>query len=581
MCDIDKWGLDDLIDAMSSVPTKKRKIRVPKFQRRKAWDDAKENRLIDSLDKNIPVGCLTLYKIKSDAHGCDYYLIIDGLQRSLTVRKYIKNPLQFENSRNIIKQVQDELTHRYPTVDKNKIDAIFSWWFVAANIGSYDDIIAKNYTEKFDDLQEYIYNNLGKSDTAKEIYKIIKINTTTLSNKINISKLKMPVLICHTIATSLYDVFDRLNTGGTPLKRHEICAAAWYKFGYITVKNPEIITHIAEHYDDMKKSIDEFEIHDDDTERKADQFTYHEYLMGLKGYINKKYELLNMLQQNSDEYIFHLVAVCLTKMTGADSDYETVPLRLIEEYKLDGLYKFEKQILKSVEIISQVLDPYIKIKTKDIPLYQVYALIGTIYNNDKYDIKQLQLHILHDRLTQVWKTQQSQTVAKFIKNNTYCGAISRKDYEKAFDDYSDNSLEIETINCSKITTVDKLFMHMLYIGRYPNYIQYNTTNDYDRVIGANKLKKLFRADDIKVSISHIANICPYINSCENKQYKTLYDFINSKTSVADKEAWMSYYFITDIDLKFINTNFNKSDYIAFLKRRFALIKTSFFSDYKM
>jgi hypothetical protein len=88
------------LDAVCDQP-KKKKLVIPKFQRKRAWDIKKENELIDSLEKKYPVGSLTLYKIPKNTY--EEYVLFQLAELGYTavqvsshlllfVAKFVKSP---------------------------------------------------------------------------------------------------------------------------------------------------------------------------------------------------------------------------------------------------------------------------------------------------------------------------------------------------------------------------------------------------------------------------------------------------------------------------------------------------------
>ena len=98
-CEAEKWTLDKLSRALIDETTDGKKIVVPMFQRGERWKADQEKTFIDSLLKGYPIGTMLFYKRIENAR--EVYLLIDGLQRGNTIRKYMEDPTQFFNVRNI------------------------------------------------------------------------------------------------------------------------------------------------------------------------------------------------------------------------------------------------------------------------------------------------------------------------------------------------------------------------------------------------------------------------------------------------------------------------------------------------
>lgn len=63
------------------------------FQRGKRWKKAQEQKFIDSLIKGYPVGTMLFYETYEDNKRT--YILVDGLQRGNSIKKYMTNPTEF------------------------------------------------------------------------------------------------------------------------------------------------------------------------------------------------------------------------------------------------------------------------------------------------------------------------------------------------------------------------------------------------------------------------------------------------------------------------------------------------------
>lgn len=98
-CNVQDWSLKDLTDALNNKHIDKKRIAVPLFQRGKRWKRDQEEKFIDSLKSGYPVGTMLFYETIEDNQSV--YLLVDGLQRGNTIRKYITKPTEFFSSETI------------------------------------------------------------------------------------------------------------------------------------------------------------------------------------------------------------------------------------------------------------------------------------------------------------------------------------------------------------------------------------------------------------------------------------------------------------------------------------------------
>ena len=163
---------------------KKQILRTPDFQRKFVWTLQQSSKFIESMLLGIPIPSLMFYQ---DAKSNQ--LVVDGQQR-------IKSIIYFIGDQSIdTKDLPKEERLRY----KFKLTGL--------SAGSRFE------GKSFEDLDESDKNNLLYART-------LDVNLIVLSNPENLS--------------SVYYIFERLNTGGTPLKPQEIrnciCAGKFNDF---------------------------------------------------------------------------------------------------------------------------------------------------------------------------------------------------------------------------------------------------------------------------------------------------------------------------------------------------------------
>src|SRR5699024_9926361 len=92
-CTCENWSLQDLSNALRDMHKDNKRIVVPMFQRGKRWKRSQEEKFIDSLIKGYPVGTMLFYETYEDNKRT--YILVDGLQRGNSIKKYMTNPTEF------------------------------------------------------------------------------------------------------------------------------------------------------------------------------------------------------------------------------------------------------------------------------------------------------------------------------------------------------------------------------------------------------------------------------------------------------------------------------------------------------
>lgn len=108
MLAVETWNLSQIKDYLE----KKLLILDPEYQRRGVWKTKNQILLIDSIARKMPVGAITLFKVKTK--GYSQYEVIDGKQRLSALSKYLLGDLAMDA--NVIQDFKN-------TSDENTIES--------------------------------------------------------------------------------------------------------------------------------------------------------------------------------------------------------------------------------------------------------------------------------------------------------------------------------------------------------------------------------------------------------------------------------------------------------------------------
>lgn len=177
-------------------------VKIPGFQRNYVWDKVRASRLIESLILGIPVPQLFLYE-----QSRNKFLVIDGQQRLMSIYYYLKK--------------------RFPIMDKRgELRVIFD-----ENGGIPDSIL-------FDDryFEDFSLKLSGSLPNERSRYH--GLNYSTLGDH----KLQLDLRPIRNIVvkqngpddddSAIYEVFNRLNTGGVNLAPQEIRTSMYHSEFY-------------------------------------------------------------------------------------------------------------------------------------------------------------------------------------------------------------------------------------------------------------------------------------------------------------------------------------------------------------
>lgn len=176
-------------------------IEIPLFQRNYVWDMKKASKLVESLILGLPVPELFFY-IEGDDVGT--YKIIDGQQRFLSIYFFLKG--RFPKNMPTRFVIRDKINEGCSLNEILGDKSMFRDFSLQLNDGT-------NSTSKYDGKS---FNELDKDMQIK--FKLRRFLRTVVvrQNKPDEDN------------SSMFEIFNRLNTGGAPLNPQEIRASLYY-----------------------------------------------------------------------------------------------------------------------------------------------------------------------------------------------------------------------------------------------------------------------------------------------------------------------------------------------------------------
>lgn len=176
-------------------------IEIPLFQRNYVWDIKKASKLVESLILGLPVPELFFYTEGDDNNT---YKIIDGQQRFLSIYFFVKGRFpKSTSSRFMIRKGINEGAALEELLPDNRIFRDFTLELSDDSTNS-----SKYHGEKF--------LTLDKNTQIKFRLRRFLRTVVVRQNKQDDD------------SSSMFEIFNRLNTGGTPLNAQEIRASLYY-----------------------------------------------------------------------------------------------------------------------------------------------------------------------------------------------------------------------------------------------------------------------------------------------------------------------------------------------------------------
>lgn len=177
-------------------------IKMPPFQRNYVWDEKRASKLIESIILGLPIPQVFLYE-----QGKNSFYVIDGQQRLLSIYFFVKQRFPTAEGRLILRQ--------YLTGDTKIDNTILSNDQYFKNFKLKLPSSANNEKNKFDTLK---YETLGEYKNTFDILRTVRSVVIKQNEPDDDS--------------SIYEIFNRLNTGGQNLSAQEIRMSMYYSQFY-------------------------------------------------------------------------------------------------------------------------------------------------------------------------------------------------------------------------------------------------------------------------------------------------------------------------------------------------------------
>lgn len=603
-CKCEQWTLSELSTALETKTAGDKKIVIPMFQRGKRWNAEQEKTFIDSVKEGYPVGTMLFFK--KYENNQEIYVLVDGLQRSNTIKKYIKNPIEYLESNDFSDSLCAELLSAYnlELTDNIKILKDILMDFISnkttfKNLQYYSP--AKAFVEKF---------NLGNIDLDNVIEKIQKIfeERTNLYEKISTSEI--PVIVYSGDEKNLPVIFERINSKGTALTQYEIYAASWPIEERYKINNKEIINYNIKKYDDFTN--DDYQIYGFNPNEllKEQQLNAFDYLFGLSKYLVNSYSILDFNSKLGDDEInplgFELVNACLN-----DSDKIS---ELYKNLRKIDINLFESDLYQAISVVENAIKPVTTFKGNKRnservlhSKFQIMSMISTTFkkmfgkdltqidSNWKNIQDEWSKHLLHyyvyDIITNFWSDGGTKKIYQVALNDKYMVDISSSAWNAALDGFYNNSMQRVESATKKIDAPkneEYVILNCIYLNTFTAMQHLGLDKfDVEHIATKNQMKDLItKTSGIGLPISTIANLC-YLPEKANrvKQDKNFYqdtkylstcgidlDEIETKYSFtkSDDLAWMDMSFKTPEDFATL-----KDAYFKYCDERFEEMKKRF------
>lgn len=597
-CTCENWSLEDLSSALQDMHKDNKKIVVPMFQRGKRWNKNQEKIFIDSLIKGYPVGTMLFYETFEDNKRT--YILVDGLQRGNSIKKYMTNPTEFfyddsisdefcAEILKIVDQEDEELYFSIRTILTSFIKGQKT--FKSLQYYSVAKLIADEFKVGYEPIEKLIDTIKNFFEERQDLYD--RIASTVI-----------PVIVYNGEESNLPDIFDRINSKGTPLDQYEVYAAAWPVNEKYAISNLDVIEHIVKKYDSFVE--DGYFIHGYSREemrmtRKVNAF---EYLFGLGKYLVKKYEILGFNKNLADDTVnpiaFELVNACLN-----DADKIRILYKKLQTIDLNVL---EKAIYNAIDFVNDSISVVTKFKGNSRNAnkifhskYQILSMISTTFKEMYANVdfthfadswqdrkstiaKNLVHYYVYDIITNYWSEGGTGKIHAAAKPNRYMNEISSRAWMVALDGFFERSmLRAESKKVANPKNEEFVVLNCIYLKTFTAMDQLSIEHfDVEHIAPKEQMRKLIEACKGEgLPISCIANLCylpEYVN--RSKEDKNFYQDKKYLQYVKLEEVETKYSFTEEEDLDWMDMPYEKTEDFAVLKGYYTDYCTKRFSKIK-
>ena len=339
------------------------------------------------------------------------------------------------------------------------------------------------------------------------------------------------------------DIFDRINSQGTPLDPYEVYAASWPVNKRFVINNEAIVEAAIKKYDAFVS--DGFFIHGYDREemRTSKKVNAFEYLFGLSKYLTVRYDLLGFNKALAEDTVnplgFELVNACLNENDRIKTLYQNI-------YNIADIAAFENALYTAIDFVVGSVAAITRFKgnsrTGRAKLfhskYQILSMISStfkeMYHHGDYSSftptwearkaalhKNLRLYYVYDIITNYWYDGGTSKLYNAAKSNRYMQDISPRAWRIALDGYFERTMfRTESRQIAGPKSEEFVILNCIYLSTFTAMDQLSIDRfDIEHIAPKEQLKRLIAGcSGVGLPISSIANLC-YLPEYVNRSKK--------------------------------------------------------------
>ena len=549
---------------------KNKQIQIPTYQRGEVWNSKMQKDLIDSIKNGYPFGSLVLYTYGRNNELNKPDLLIDGLQRSTSIFKFINNPSSFFNENDISDEYLDKLVNIIPGTFsavgiKDKIKSIIIDWVRShktsdevRNMNAY--LCAQELMNEFPSLVNHGESEINVQNNIAEIISPIFDQYKNLC--LTVEERGIPYIEISGDDTNLSEIFFRINDRGAKLNKENKFAATWTNDS-IKINNSKLDTLVnlaKDRYEAIAASGTAIYGYDSIDFLKKKELDVFELTYAFGKKITAEYPELFKNKKNVvavDTIPFTLINACLL---GTKDSLPKMNKLLLKTFNNDNekINSFLICILSCIKFVDGILGPVIKFKSNKRlnknPLhtdFQIVSLIAStfrlkyvteengdyIFNLTKVNSNWNSISIeltrnalkkyIFDIVDDNWSAHGDNTLDNIIHDNydIYTREIKKSELELAIRNwYSRQKSERREYLASSVTTPkdpEKVLLNLIYSNSFTAANQLSIEKyDIEHLVPKKLMEQKLKQYNgiLKLPISSFGNLCllPEYNNRKKK-----------------------------------------------------------------
>ncbi|MCF8540642.1 MAG: DUF262 domain-containing protein [Aurantimicrobium sp.] len=620
---LESYKLGALAEATKPDGDGKVLIRIPKYQRGIVWSTVQQMSLLESIFKGFPIGSILCHdnrlSVGEGDKKRDVWELVDGLQRTTTLLKFIERPLDLIPADGLISAETKSIVLAYlglASVDTGPMDfdkELEKWCRGVGTTLGQDGFTGWKLLAH---MQTAFSVEPHASDEIRTYFDTVIDEITAQVNAIK--EIELPVLVYSGPGSEVPEIFRLVNSTGTKLTKYQVFAATWAS-RRTRISNKEIQKAVKERY---QAYLDEgYEVQDfkENIEIKEDEYNLYEYLYGL-GHIICNHKDFGKLFPDPDSNPDDAAATAFNLVTVASGLHIPEMAHLAEllsnqvgpDEAID-MSALEKAILRSCADVYSLLKPILGLKLnatsgdgkyKGHSLNQILSLViryllesherGTWALKPGPSLAALKKHIpnyyLYDIVAanwrsagekryfdNVWSIEQVPGLDKTVlaPSPTYVSSIPAERWESALGLWFDDQLSKRQVIRPNVTEAQKVFMKFLYAQIVTFYDNHAVDFELEHLMPVKVLTQAIAdaGDGEGWPISNVGNLCLLPKPINRIKAETLLgDYLASNDTDLSPEqvSALGQYVISPSPEEVTKpTTFSREWYEEFCKERFS------------